>query len=68
VHAAVDVQLTACTCSISTSPSYMKPGKLTLNGQGFLSEIFSTTEDQSTLHLWLLPASHICKKHMASWS
>jgi len=30
VHAAVEVQLAACTYSITTSPSYLKLRKLTL--------------------------------------
>ena len=30
VHAAVEVQLTACTCSIIASPSYLKLRNLTL--------------------------------------
>ena len=30
VHAAVEAQLTACTCSIIASPSYLKLRNLTL--------------------------------------
>ena len=38
VHAAIEVQLAACICSITNSPSYLKLRKLTLIGlMGFPS-------------------------------
>jgi len=38
VHAAVEVQLAACTCSINASPSYLKhTKKFDLNRPGFSS-------------------------------
>ena len=38
VHAAVEVQIDVCICSIPTSPSYLKLRKLTLIGlMGFPS-------------------------------
>jgi len=50
VHAAVEVLLATCTCSVPTSSSYLKPRKLTLIGlMGFPS---STKWDQSRLHLY----------------
>jgi len=40
VHAAAEVQLAACTCSIPSSPSYLKLRKLTLIGlMGFPSRV-----------------------------
>ena len=43
VHAAVEVQLAACTCNIPTSPSYLKLRNLTLiDLMSFLSEIYDT--------------------------
>jgi len=59
VHAAVEVQLAACTCSIIASPSYLKLRKLTLIGlMGFLQVSMTITRIKvgcTSVHILCLP-------------
>jgi len=59
VHAAVEVQPAACTCSIFASPSYLKLRKLTLIGLlVFLLDIHVTNRIRvgcTCVHILCLP-------------
>jgi len=59
VHAAVEVQLTACTCSIIASPSFLKLRNLTLIGlMVLLPEIYDTNRIKvvcTCVHILCLP-------------